>query len=421
MAQNHKPFLSRTFVKKSLLKLAEARSSRLRDFWSDHKSPLLAGTVASITGISASIGLVLSALNSLGASKAQASSAIFISVTLYGLLSIWLSAKYRMPISIVWSSTGAALLIASGSLGLAFSSVVGAFIFTGALILLTGIWPALGRSVSKIPKPIASAMLAGVIFNFCVAPFKSIGSYALIVVPAILVWLLLQKFSPVWSTPAAILIIFGSTAVTDGFTISPDEILPTLSFVSPTFDLTAILSIGIPLYLVNMASQNIPGIAIMKSFGYEVPFKAAMAATGSATIIGGLFGGMSLNLAAITAALNANDHAHKDSKRRWLSSVYGGIVYLLIALFSGATVAFVLAAPKELILAAAGIALIGTIIGALSSALEDLKLRLPAMVTFLVGTSGLTLFSISSAFWALVSGLLVWTWLNFKKKSAKEI
>lgn len=416
MALSLRPFHLKTFVKKSLLKLAEPAKTRFKDFWADHKSPLLAGTVASITGISASIGLVLSALNSLGASKAQASSAIFISVALYGLLSIWLSAKYRMPISIVWSSTGAALLIASGNLGIEFSSVVGAFIFTGSLILLTGLWPALGKLVSKIPKPIASAMLAGVIFNFCVAPFKSIGSYALIVVPAILVWLLLQKFSPVWSTPAAILIIFGSTAITDGFQISPDDILPTLNFVAPTFDLTAILSIGIPLYLVNMASQNIPGIAIMKSFGYEVPFKAAMTATGSATILGGLFGGMSLNLAAITAALNANDHAHKDSKRRWLSSVYGGIVYLVVALFSGVTVAFVLAAPKELILAAAGIALIGTIVGALSSALEDVKLRLPAMVTFLVGTSGLTLFSISSAFWALISGLLVWGWLNLDTK-----
>jgi benzoate membrane transport protein len=350
----------------------------------------------------------------------QASSAIFISVTLYGLLSIFLSAKFRMPISIVWSSTGAALLIASGGLKLPFSSVVGAFIFTGGLFLLTGLWPALGKLVSKIPKPIASAMLAGVIFNFCVAPFKSIGNYALIVVPAILVWLLLQKLSPVWSTPAAITIIFGSTAVTGGFRISSDEILPTLNFVSPTFDLTAILSIGIPLYLVNMASQNIPGIAIMKSFGYEVPFKAAMTATGSATIIGGLFGGMTLNLAAITAALNANEHAHRDPNRRWLSSVYGGIVYLIIALFSGATVAFVLAAPKDLILAAAGIALIGTIIGSLSSALEDIKLRLPAMVTFLIGTSGLTLFSISSAFWALIFGLLVWGFLNLKTKRAKK-
>lgn len=416
-ALNHRLFRSRTFARKSQLKLAEATTRRLRALWSDHKSPILAGTVASVTGISASIGLVLSALDSLGASKAQASSAIFVSVALYGLLSIWLSAKYGMPISIVWSSTGAALLIASGNLGLEFSSVVGAFIFTGALILLTGLWPALGKLVSKIPKPIASAMLAGVIFNFCVAPFKSIGSYALIVVPAILVWLLLQKFSPVWSTPAAIFLIFGSTAVTDGFQISPDEILPTLSFVSPTLDFAAILSIGIPLYLVNMASQNIPGIAIMKSYGFEVPFKAAMTATGLATIMGGFFGGMSLNLAAITAALNANDHAHKDSNRRWLSSVYGGVVYLIVALFSGVTVAFVLAAPKELILAAAGIALIGTIIGALSSALEDLKLRLPAMVTFLVGTSGLTIFSISSAFWALISGLLVWGWLNLKTKS----
>ncbi|CAB4624682.1 unannotated protein [freshwater metagenome] len=166
-----------------------------------------------------------------------------------------------------------------------------------------------------------------------------------------------------------------------------------------------------------MASQNIPGIAIMKSFGYEVPFKPVMASTGLASIIAGFFGGMSMNLAAITAALNANEHAHKDANRRWLASVYGGYFYILIALFTGATVAFVLQAPRELILAAAGIALLGTIISALSSAVEVAQLRLPAMVTFLVTASGLSAFSIGSAFWALIAGLLVWGWLQLKSSN----
>ena len=173
--------------------------------------------------------------------------------------------------------------------------------------------------------------------------------------------------------------------------------------------------IAIPLYLVTMASQNIPGIAIMKSFGYEVPFKPVMASTGIAAVIAAFFGGFSMNLAAITAALNANDHAHKDPKRRWLSSVYGGYVYILIALLAGITVAFVLQAPHELVLAAAGIALLGTIINALSSAVEVVELRLPAMVTFLVTASGMSAFSIGSAFWALIAGLLVWAWLNLKR------
>lgn len=383
--------------------------------FADHRAPLLAGTVASITGTAASAGLVLAALTSLGATKSQTTSAIVVLLTFYGLLSILLSTRFKMPISIVWSTPGAALLISSGSLGVPFSSAVGAFIVTGFLLLLTGLWPALGRLVSSIPKPIASAMLAGVIFNFCIAPFQSASDFPWLVLPALIVWLVLYKYATIWATPAAMVLIFASTAIAEGITVDPLSILPTLEFVVPTFDLASIIGISLPLYLVTMASQNIPGIAIMKTFGYEVPFKPVMASTGIAAIVAGFFGGFSMNLAAITAALNANDHAHKDPKRRWLSSVYGGYVYLIVALLAGVTVAFVLQAPRELVLAAAGIALLGTIISALSSAVEVVELRLPAMVTFLVTASGLSAFSIGSAFWALIAGLLVWGWLSFRK------
>ena len=383
--------------------------------FADHRAPLLAGTVASITGTAASAGLVLAALTSLGATKSQTTSAIVVLLTFYGLLSILLSTRFKMPISIVWSTPGAALLISSGSLGVPFSSAVGAFIVTGFFLLLTGLWPALGRLVSSIPKPIASAMLAGVIFNFCIAPFQSASDFPWLVLPALMVWLLLYKYATIWATPAAMVLIFASTAIAEGITVDSSSILPTLEFVVPTFDLASIIGISLPLYLVTMASQNIPGIAIMKTFGYEVPFKPVMASTGIAAIIAGFFGGFSMNLAAITAALNANDHAHKDPKRRWLSSVYGGYVYLIVAVLAGVTVAFVLQAPRELVLAAAGIALLGTIISALSSAVEVVELRLPAMVTFLVTASGLSAFSIGSAFWALIAGLLVWGWLSFRK------
>ena len=385
--------------------------------FTDHKAPILAGTVASITGTAASAGLVLAALTALGATKSQTASAIFVLIAMYGLLSIGLSWRYKMPISIVWSTPGAALLISSGTLGLPFSSAVGAFIVTGLLLLLTGLWPALGRLVSSIPRPIASAMLAGVIFNFCIAPFKSAAVFPWIILPAVLVWLVLYKYATIWATPAAMVIIFTLTAIDRGISVNPAEILPHVEFVAPTFDLAAIVSIGLPLYLVTMASQNIPGIAIMKSFGYEVPFKQVMTATGLAAVVAGFFGGFSMNLAAITAALNANDHAHPDPKRRWLSSVYGGYVYLIIALLSGVTVAFVLQAPHELVLAAAGIALLGTIVSALSAAVEVVELRLPAMVTFLVTASGLSAFGIGSAFWALLAGLLVWGWLALKKRA----
>lgn len=385
--------------------------------FSDHKAPLLAGTVASITGTAASAGLVLTALTALNATKSQTASAIFVLIAMYGLLSIALSWRYKMPISIVWSTPGAALLISSGALNLPFSSAAGAFIVTGLLLLLTGLWPALGRLVSSIPKPIASAMLAGVIFNFCIAPFKSAADFPWIVLPAILVWLVLYKYATIWATPAAMLIIFTLTAIDKGISFGTGQLWPQVELVWPTFDVTAIVSIAIPLYLVTMASQNIPGVAIMKSFGYQVPFKPVMAATGLSAVVAGFFGGFSMNLAAITAALNANDHAHKDPNRRWLASVYGGYVYLVIALLAVPTVAFVLQAPRELVLAAAGLALLGTIISALSSAVEVVELRLPSMVAFLVAASGVSAYGIGSAFWALLAGLIVWGWLSLKAKT----
>jgi benzoate membrane transport protein len=384
--------------------------------FSDHRAPLLAGVVASVTGTAASAGLVLAALSSLGATKSQTTSAVVALLFLYGLLSIVLSTKFKMPISIVWSTPGAALLIASGSLGLPFSNAVGAFMITGLLLLLTGLWPTLGKLVSAIPRPIASAMLAGVIFNFCISPFQSAADFPWLVIPGLVIWLVLYKYATIWATPVAMLVIFTSTALSFGITVDPAEILPTFEFVAPTFDLTAIISISIPLYLVTMASQNIPGIAIMKSFGFEIPFKPVMASTGAATVAASLLGGFPMNLAAITAALNANEQAHKNPSRRWLSSVYGGYFYILVALFAGVAVAFVLQAPRELVLAAAGIALLGTIVSALSSAVEVVELRLPAMVTFLVTASGLAAFSIGSAFWALIAGLAVWGWLSFRSR-----
>lgn len=384
----------------------------------DIKAPLLAGTVASITGQAASTGVVLAALTALGASPQQVISVVFAMLVLFGTLSIVLSWRFKMPISVVWSTPGAALLVSAGGLNFGFEVATGAFIFASALIALTGLWPALGKLVTSIPKPIASAMLAGVIFSFCIAPFSAATVHAAIVLPVILVWLVLYKLAQVWATPIAMVLLFGLTAIQFGITVDPAKIMPNLTFVIPQFSIAAIISIGLPLYLVTMASQNIPGIAIMKSFGYEVPFKPVMLATGFASLLGNFFGGFVMNLAAITAALNANEHAHKDPSRRWLSSVFGGFVYLALALTTGAMISFVIQAPREIILAGAGIALLGTMVGALTAIVEDESIRVPAVIAFLVASSGFSIWSIGSAFWALLLGVAVWLWLGRRKKTA---
>ncbi len=382
------------------------------------RAPILAGTVASITGQAASTGVVLAALSALGATEAQIVSVVFVMLLLYGTLSIVLSWRYKMPISIVWSTPGAALLVSAGGLGFGFDTAVGAFIVASVLIALTGLWPALGKLVTSIPKPIASAMLAGVIFSFCIAPFSAAGQYPLVVMPAILVWLLLYKLAQVWATPIAMIVLFGLTAIELNISIAVEDILPAAQLVAPQFSFVAIVSIGIPLYLVTMASQNIPGIAIMKSYGFEVPFRPVMLATGLGSLLVNFLGGFVTNLAAITAALNANEQAHKDAGKRWIASVSGGVVYLLLALTAGASISFVLQAPREIILAAAGLALFSTMIGALSSIVEEPELRLPAVLAFLVASSGFTAYSIGPAFWALVAGVIVWLWLAKRKKTA---
>ena len=380
--------------------------------FADVKAPLLAGTVASITGTAASAGLVLSALKSLGATPAQSATAIFVLLLMYGGLSIALSWRYRMPISIVWSTPGAAMLIGSGQLHLGFDAAAGAFLVTALLLALTGLWPALGRLVSSIPKPIASAMLAGVIFHFCVAPFSSAANFPLILIPGLVVWLVLYRFATIWAAPAAMAVIFGIASTQFKVAGAGAALVPSLNLVTPQFSLVAIISIAIPLYLVTMASQNLPGVAIMKSFGYEIPFRPIMLATGFGSMIANFFGGFVTNMAAITAALNANEHAHKDPTKRWVASAFGGVVYLVMAVTTGATISFVMQAPKEIILAGAGLALLGTMVGAITSIVESPDLRIPAVVAFLVASSGFAAFSIGSAFWALLLGVAVWLWLK---------
>ena len=387
--------------------------AKLRDW----QAPAIAGTVATITGMAASTGIVLSAFSALGATPAQTASAVMTMVAMYGLLSILLSWRYKMPISIVWSTPGAALLIAAGTLGHSYDKMVGAFLVTGALLAITGLWPALGRLISSIPKSIAAAMLTGVIFNFCTAPFKSAANYGYIMVPAVLVWLVLYKFARVWAAPAAMLVIFGLAATTLGVDLSNATLFPQFVITWPSFDFATIIGVAIPLYIVTMASQNVPGVAIMKSYDYEVPFKSAMVATGVGTMINSFFGGFAVNLAAITAAINANDHSHKDPKKRWISSVVGGFGYLAISALSGLTVAFVLATPREIVLAAAGVALFATITGSITTAVEVPEQRLPAVVTFLVTASGLAVFGIGSAFWALLAGLVVFGFLQYNVKN----
>jgi benzoate membrane transport protein len=387
---------------------------------SDLRAPILAGTVASITGTAATTAIFLSAFVAIGATKEQTVSMVALMLVFYGALSIILSWRFKMPLSVVWSTPGAALLAGSSITGIGFNNAMGGILVTGLLLALTGLWPKLGEIVSAIPKSIASAMLAGVIFSFCVAPFAASASYPALVIPVIAVWVLLYWLASLWASPVAIVLAFTLIGLNQGLVVSASDWLVNVSLIQPSFNLGSIFTIAIPLYLVAMASQNIPGIAIMNSYGYKVPFRASLVATGLGTVVASFIGGFVMNLAAITAALNANEQAHKDPSKRWIASVSGGVVYIIFAFFTGIAVAFVYQTPRELLLAASGLALLPTIVNAFNVMVEKTDERLPAVITFLIASSGIAFFQVGAAFWAILVGLLVIQLLRLRRPFSTE-
>jgi benzoate membrane transport protein len=251
-------------------------------------------------------------------------------------------------------------------------------------------------------------MLAGVIFPFVIATVHAGVDFPILIVPVLVTWFLLNRFAAVWASPVAIslgfLLIGLSPEVQD---LGQVTLWPQLALIAPELNLTVMVAIGIPLYLVTMASQNLPGLAIMQSLGFPLPVRRVFVSTGLGSAITSFFGGFGLNLAAITAALNADAGAAKDPERRWIASSWGGVVYILFAVFAAPFAAFVLAVPRELLLALAGIALLNTFSGALKTAISDDSMRLAGAVTFLTGAAGIAIFGIGGAFWALVFGVLV--------------
>ena len=375
------------------------------------KAPIIAGFVASVSGSAATFGIAIAGLVAMGATRDQTFTALFVMLFGYGLLSTVLSYRYKMPISIVWSTPGAAFLAASAGLGLEFDQAVGGFLLSGFLLTLTGLWPALSKLVQNIPSSIASAMLAGILFVFVINTVRAAVDYPFLVIPFVLVWFVLNRIATVWATPVAIVLAFVLVNADLGWDwLASARLFPSFETVVPAFDLIPVLSIGVPLYLITMASQNLPGIAIMKGFGYKVPVRPVITSTGVATMIASFFGGFGMNLAAITAAINANEQAAKDPGRRWLASFVGGLVYWMFAIGAGLFAAFVLAVPSELLLAVVGLALLPSFIASIGASLEDRKTRLPAAITFIVGAAGISIFGIGGAFWALVAGMLVLFW-----------
>ncbi|SFO50478.1 benzoate membrane transport protein [Geodermatophilus obscurus] len=383
--------------------------------------PVSAGVVSALVGFTSAFVVVLSGLAGVGADAGQASSGLLAVTVTMGLSCILLAAWTRMPITVAWSTPGAALLASTGTLEGGWPAAVGAFLVAGVLVVLTGLVPQLGALIARIPASVAQAMLAGVLFQLCLGPVTGLAANPLAVAPVVLTWLLALRLLPRWAAPLAFLtaaFVIGVHVAASGAPVDPATLVPRVELTVPAFTPAGVFGIAVPLYFVTMASQNVPGVAVMKGLGYDVPWRRSMLVTGVGTVPGAPAGGHAVNLAAISAALAVGPEAGEDRSRRWIASVTAGVVHVLIGVASAALGALVLLAPAGVLPAVAGLALLTTLAASLQAALAEPADRVPAVVVFATAASGVAIAGVSAAFWALAAGLAVLLVLRRGRSSA---
>lgn len=374
--------------------------------------PVSVGVVSAVIGVTSSFAVVLAGLSAAGADPAQAASGLVVLTALMGLATIWLSRRFRRPLTIAWSTPGAALLASTGAVAGGWPAAVGAFVVVGLLVVATGLVRPLGRLVGAIPAPIAQAMLAGVLLPLCLAPVRALVERPLLVAPIVVLWVVLSRVAPRWASPAAFgLALVIVMALADGWGWLQ---APRIALTVPSFSLAAVVGVALPLWVVTMASQNVPGVAVLGAAGYRVPWRYAMVLTGAGTALGAPAGAHAINLAAITAALPASPEAHPDPTRRWIACQANGVTCLLLAPLATTLAALVAAAPPGVVESVAGLALLGTFGAALAGALavadgtpDAAVARVPAAATFLVSAAGVTIAGIGGAFWGLLAGVVL--------------
>ncbi|RYC11881.1 benzoate/H(+) symporter BenE family transporter [Ciceribacter ferrooxidans] len=373
---------------------------------------LFMGLLTAFVGFASSFAVVLQGLKGVGATDLEAASGLMALSLSMGVCGVVLSLVTRLPVSIAWSTPGAALLATAGVPEGGFPVAIGAFLVCGVLIVVAGLFRPLGRAVATIPAPLANAMLSGVILGLCFAPFKAIAFDPRLGLPILAAWAVVAAFKRLYAVPAALaafaLVIAFGVELPDGAMASwAASLAPPVELVMPAFTLPSLISIALPLFIVTMASQNIPGIAVLKVNHYNPMPGPLFAVTGLFSLFSAPFGGHAVNLAAITAAMCAGEDAHPDPKKRYWAAVVCSLGYVVFGLLAGAVTAFVSLAPPILIQAVAGLALIAAFSGSAVAAFKEVETREAAAVTFLITASGVSFGGISGAFWGLVAGGLM--------------
>jgi benzoate membrane transport protein len=363
----------------------------------------VAGFVAVLVGFTSSVAIVFQAAQALGATSSQITSWMWALGLGMGITSLGLSLWTRQPVLTAWSTPGAALL--AGTAGISMPEAIGAFMVCGALILLAGLTKAFERVMDRIPVAVASALLAGVLARFGLDAVASVKTAPALVLVMAAVYLAGRRWWPRYAVPAVL--AAGVVVAAGQGRLHMGEVQWSWAqpvWTAPSFSMAALIGVALPLFLVTMASQNLPGVAAQRASGYQTPISPSISTTGLATLLLAPFGGYAFNLAAITAAICMGREAHEDPRRRYTASAMAGLFYIALGLAGGAVVGLLAAFPRELVAAVAGLALLGTIAGGLAAALKEEKHRDAAILTFLVTLSGVSMLGIGSAFWGVVAG-----------------
>lgn len=376
---------------------------------------MAAGFVAVMVGFTSSAVLVFQAATSAGASPAEISSWLFALGMSMAITCIGLSLYYRVPILTGWSTPGAALL-ATSLAGISMPEAVGAFIFAAFLTVLTGVTGIFEKAIKHIPRSLTSAMLAGILIHFGLNIFVAMQQQFILIAAMLITYLIGKRAFPRYVIIFVLLVGVCIAQIEGLFHL--DNIHLALAypvFTSPEFTLSTLLSVGIPLFIVTLTSQNIPGVAVLNASGYQPPISPIITFTSATNLLLAPFGSYSICLAAITAAICTSKEADINPANRYKATIFAGLCWFLIGLFGATIVTLFFAFPKELVLAIAGLALLSTIGSSLKVALEEETQREPALITVLVCASGITLLGIGAAFWGLVAGILSSLVLNWRK------
>ncbi|WP_027803224.1 benzoate/H(+) symporter BenE family transporter [Paraburkholderia dilworthii] len=378
-------------------------------------STIVAGFVAMMTGYTSSLVLMFQAGQAAHLTNAQISSWIWALSIGMAVCTIGLSLHFRAPIVIAWSTPGAALLVSSLP-HVPYEQAIGAFIVCALLLTVVGLTGWFDTLMKKIPAGIAAALLAGILFEIGIQIFRAAQFQTALVLTMFFTYLVVKRIAPRYAIPMTLVAGTIAAGVLGLLDFSHFQVaLAHPVFTMPAFSLAASISIGIPLFVVAMASQNVPGIAVLRADGYSTPSAPLISTTGIASLVLAPFGSHGINLAAITAAICTGPEAHENRAKRYTAAVWCGIFYLIAGIF-GATIAALFAAfPRELVVSVAALALFGSIMSGLANAMQDVRQREAALVTFMVTASGLTLLSIGSAFWGLVAGVLTQVVLNARR------